>query len=1520
MITRSLLLGFGLLALLLLPAQAQNVVASGGLKLDLRQDGSVAGVSLGEKPWPLAQQPVSGLLLRDVAADGQFVAAGGALTSAAGGVKQAGTNAPLKLEFEANYRARPGAIELTGFIHDLSAHDRAITVRFALPVDAVGGTWWQDLLKRETIGGGVYANLHNTGIGATGNTSAFPWAAISAAPGELCLGVPMDHFVVHRLCYDGQARSFYVDFDFGLSPLTKAFPSRADFSLVIYTADLRTPAGERQGFRSATAAYYALFPEAFKRRAEKEGLWMPFTDIAKVEDPEDFNFAFQEGASNIPWDEAHGIDSFRYISPHWAMQWMPERTDRPTPEIVQQRLAEDLKSDNAATRKAAEIIVNCAARNAKGEFHYTIGQAHWAPHKTGYQGWYAMYPANADPDLAQLGKGPTTGSETMASVDRDLTIYNKPGAFLNGFYFDGVDERPLDNYAAEHFQFADAPLTFSTDTRRPVMCGAFSSYKFLQRVADKMHASGRLVMANGIPSQFPFSLYHLDLGGSEQEPSIESEPVSGSYLAYARALMYHKPLVLLYKPRLEERFDRDLSPYLVDYMNACLPYAAEPSLFMIFSNTDASFYYNFWERPDWYNKYRPIFVDYLPLVKRLALAGWEPVTNATASAPGIVVERFGNSNPHLVAYNPAREGEPVSFDLDVEQPPAPARPLTCAVNLVDGTAMPTTPRAGGQRRVHLTLAPRRAAVLAFASRSQELAGFDLGEATRYAGIAESRLQDKQHRVSAADFEQDPGDTGTPRGFTPYIEGTAAFASDTKTFHSAPRATRVTLTGNARAVQSVNLSIQAGGKYRFSLWGKADFPTPGSVNFYVRWRDKAGKDIGETVNSPAIVQASDWKELTLDLTAPQNAASAMLALVASQQGEGVATAWFDDPGVVAVGDDGKQTVLLPVPRVAPSAATEQLAATLKQRSAQLQQLAAAAPKAKESAVLCAQVLNFAGQVAQQAGTVRKETPEYAGVAAALDVSAGRLRRAGGILAGWQMTLTGGGEVAQGESAQFQLQVQAGAVPLSNVTVSWPAESPVLSGPGPFSLKPGESRDIKLIYGLPGAAGARGHVKATAVATVAGGSTLTLQREVSYTIVSPCETSLTDQGQDEGGRVQRLLLTVRNMRREKPLTARLAVSAGQGFNSSVTDQTVEIKPREKMALPIVLTAGANELPGWRETTVRVSWEGGERVHQQTQLYLPDSANLLQNAGFEEAQGAVANGWTAASKGGYVVDTQVKHSGRQAIRVAGAEAGAAQTLTLNQTEARPLVLRGWSMHEKPVGQADQVMTIGQTEQAPAAANPRSSDYALYVDLHYVGGGALYGQVATFDRTAAGWQFAEKIINVTKPVKDATVYLLHRGQPGTAWFDDVFLAECDADLALLPGAKVAVDSTFNGYTTAPLIDGVTDTAGVPWDRAAWASEDKKGEHWVELTFPREVTVRTVLLYWEVDASNTWTSRQYSLQAFAGGAWRDVATVTQQGQRDMSVHSFAPVKTSRLRLLQPESGGPAARPNILWLREIAAF
>jgi hypothetical protein len=68
-------------------------------------------------------------------------------------------------------------------------------------------------------------------------------------------------------------------------------------------------------FRGALSQYYRLFPAAFEKRVPREGLWMAFTDISTLPNPEDFGFAYQEGAPNVAWDEQHGILSFPYTEP-----------------------------------------------------------------------------------------------------------------------------------------------------------------------------------------------------------------------------------------------------------------------------------------------------------------------------------------------------------------------------------------------------------------------------------------------------------------------------------------------------------------------------------------------------------------------------------------------------------------------------------------------------------------------------------------------------------------------------------------------------------------------------------------------------------------------------------------------------------------------------------------------------------------------------------------------------------------------------------------------------------------------------------------------------------------------------------------------------------------------------------------------------------------------------------------------------------------------------------------------------
>src|SRR5262249_26893037 len=62
----------------------------------------------------------------------------------------------------------------------------------------------------------------------------------------------------------------------------------------------------------------------------------------------------------------------------------------------------------------------------------------------------------------------------------------------------------------------------------------------------------------------------------------------------------------------------------------------------------------YWQNPKWYERDRPLFGRYLPLIKRVAEAGWHPLTHANSDNPAILIERFGpapDGSVYLTFFN-----------------------------------------------------------------------------------------------------------------------------------------------------------------------------------------------------------------------------------------------------------------------------------------------------------------------------------------------------------------------------------------------------------------------------------------------------------------------------------------------------------------------------------------------------------------------------------------------------------------------------------------------------------------------------------------------------------------------------------------------------------------------------------------------------------------------------------------------------------------------------------------------------
>jgi len=70
------------------------------------------------------------------------------------------------------------------------------------------------------------------------------------------------------------------------------------------------------------------------------------------------------------------------------------------------------------------------------------------------------------------------------------------------------------------------------------------------------------------------------------------------------------------------------------------------------SSTDA-----YWRTPRWYNRDRELFKRYIPIIKRVAEAGWEPVTHRTTDNDDFLVERFGPDDAGRVYFTVMNDGQ-----------------------------------------------------------------------------------------------------------------------------------------------------------------------------------------------------------------------------------------------------------------------------------------------------------------------------------------------------------------------------------------------------------------------------------------------------------------------------------------------------------------------------------------------------------------------------------------------------------------------------------------------------------------------------------------------------------------------------------------------------------------------------------------------------------------------------------------------------------------------------------------------
>ena len=577
--------------------------------------------------------------------------------------------------------------EINGELEHLSQGSACLSLRISIPVTGEKWKWFHGLDKSieiqpekiyydtipvnttippdgafngETLSDGGYGDP----IGQ-GTMSFYPLCAVSIDGKGAALGIDLSIPLVFRLGAE-KGKGLIAEFDVATSPLTEKFPNRAFFKLCTFSFDAKW------AMRSALETYYSIFPEAFKKRVVTEGIWLPFTPLRSIPQWEDFGFAFHEISwnshdkkegkemPNILSDKGTDVLSFQYTEP-WDIQLPILRKNIPYDTLI---------SDKMIPKEHQEYVSNSATKDKNGLMQTRRLETPWFS-----SGWAVSITANCDPDLP--------GFNRYQYVLQDEI---KPAVNMNvdGIYFDSMEwnwHHDL-NYRSEHFKYTDYPLTFSKAVARPAIWNFTSEFELMKKISDEMHSQGKLSMGNG-HGWNPFAAANLDLFGAELN-WYSSDDHNLEALDFKRAISFQKPIVFLLNEGLNDKAFT-YAPYkgYEIYFEKLMAYGFFPSFFSVNASNDP-----YWQDHQKIENGRPFFKKYIPIIKQIAAAGWEPVTEATCNSESIRIERFGSSGKLFFTVR-NNGNQDVSCEMDLEDTELGIKGEISALEMVSGAKIKT---------------------------------------------------------------------------------------------------------------------------------------------------------------------------------------------------------------------------------------------------------------------------------------------------------------------------------------------------------------------------------------------------------------------------------------------------------------------------------------------------------------------------------------------------------------------------------------------------------------------------------------------------------------------------------------------------------------------------------------------------------------------------------------------------------------------------------------------------------------
>lgn len=473
---------------------------------------------------------------------------------------------------------------------------------------------------------------NNGGYGdnvGTGGMSFYPLSSITTDKIGLGWGVDMGIPLVFRMGFKSGI-GMVSEFDFAIDTLTKKFPNRAFFKILLFEFN------PKWNMRAALKKYYEIESKYFKRRITKEGIWLPFAPLHGIKNWKDFGIAFNETDWNskdygfptpeptIEVDKKASILSFQYTEP-WEVEIPISKRDTTYQQVTGKSNISKSTEEYLQTSAALDYNNKLIARKLETPWFST--------------GWAVSINTNTDPDIRGYNR---------YDYICDNKIYPALKMNVDGIYFDCLEwnwQYDL-NYNYGQFEYTDYPLTFSSSLNKPkpVIWSYSSDYKFMRKIAQEMHEQGKYVMGNTF-YWIPFSAGLLDIFGSELDWYSKID-FNMKRLQFLRAMADQKPAVFLLNVGLNDKaFTQAPFDGYKRYFEKMLFYGFFPSFF----SEDASNNI-YWADSVKYDQGRPFFKKYIPLIKEIAIAGWEPVTFARTNNENTKVERFGNKDSDYIYF------------------------------------------------------------------------------------------------------------------------------------------------------------------------------------------------------------------------------------------------------------------------------------------------------------------------------------------------------------------------------------------------------------------------------------------------------------------------------------------------------------------------------------------------------------------------------------------------------------------------------------------------------------------------------------------------------------------------------------------------------------------------------------------------------------------------------------------------------------------------------------------------------